>query len=267
MGTGIATSESASAAPRLIGNLIVGNGVDCYVPSARGVAPVVDGPSFDSDGTCDFPTTVPLITLRLDALADNGGPTQTHALLSGSPAIDAYRFACPTEDQRLYTRPFGLGCDLGAYETSGSALSLEATLGSDTPTPGILIAIPEVNYNCRYGNSSLFDIADTLKTGQEYTPLAKGVDLLWVQFAGPSFGTLCWASVEGLIFYLNGNEIPVAEIPENVLGFAVYPAEPTATVDPDESLDPTETPTATPKPKPSPTSTCYYDKNQNYICP
>jgi beta-glucanase (GH16 family) len=53
----------------------------------------------------------------LGSLASNGGPTFTHALLSGSPAIDAANGAlCPATDQRGVTRPQGAGCDIGAYE-------------------------------------------------------------------------------------------------------------------------------------------------------
>jgi uncharacterized repeat protein (TIGR01451 family) len=53
----------------------------------------------------------------LDLLADNGGDTQTHALLPGSPAIDAGTCAgAPLADQRGVTRPQGMGCDIGAYE-------------------------------------------------------------------------------------------------------------------------------------------------------
>jgi hypothetical protein len=48
-------------------------------------------------------------------LADNGGPTRTHALLAGSPAIDAGA-GCPADDQRGTTRPQGSACDIGAYE-------------------------------------------------------------------------------------------------------------------------------------------------------
>jgi hypothetical protein len=53
----------------------------------------------------------------LGALADNGGPTQTRALNTGSPAIDAGNSgACPATDQRGVSRPQGGGCDIGAYE-------------------------------------------------------------------------------------------------------------------------------------------------------
>ena len=51
----------------------------------------------------------------LGPLADNGGPTWTHALLAGSPAIDAGDTTLTT-DQRGVTRPqFGVD-DIGAYE-------------------------------------------------------------------------------------------------------------------------------------------------------
>ncbi|NNC99145.1 MAG: hypothetical protein HKN85_03085 [Gammaproteobacteria bacterium] len=52
----------------------------------------------------------------VDVLADNGGPTLTHALLVGSPAIDAAVGTCPATDQRGVARPQGAGCDVGAYE-------------------------------------------------------------------------------------------------------------------------------------------------------
>jgi CSLREA domain-containing protein len=56
----------------------------------------------------------------LGALADNGGFTLTMALGSGSPAIDAGNNAtCAATDQRGVTRPQGLYCDLGAYESNG----------------------------------------------------------------------------------------------------------------------------------------------------
>ncbi len=98
-------------------NTIVANspsGGDCFgtITSA--------GYNLDSDGTCglaaagDISNTDPL----LGPLADNGGPTLTHALLAGSPAIDAGSPDCPppATDQRGVVRPQGAACDIGAYE-------------------------------------------------------------------------------------------------------------------------------------------------------
>jgi hypothetical protein len=58
---------------------------------------------------------------KLGPLADNGGPTPTHALI-GSPAIDAAdSSSCPSTDQRGAPRPSGLACDIGAYELVGAS--------------------------------------------------------------------------------------------------------------------------------------------------
>jgi CSLREA domain-containing protein len=67
---------------------------------------------------------------HLGALADNGGPTQTHALLNSSPAREAgapvvpgsgAADACEEFDQRGVPRPQGAGrCDMGAYEAGNA---------------------------------------------------------------------------------------------------------------------------------------------------
>lgn len=74
----------------------------------------------------------------LGPLQNNGGNTQTMALLPGSLAIDTGDPAtCLSTDQRGISRPQGAACDIGAYELQVSSptptASPTATL---TPTPG-----------------------------------------------------------------------------------------------------------------------------------
>ena len=58
----------------------------------------------------------------LGSLQNNGGPTDTFALLPGSPAIDGVIYNapndCPATDQRGIARPQGPRCDIGAYEST-----------------------------------------------------------------------------------------------------------------------------------------------------
>ena len=70
-------------------------------------------------------------------LQDNGGPTLTHALLTGSVAIDAVACGLAT-DQRGAARSDGL-CDSGSYEFGDS--DADGVLDNDDLCPGT--AIPE----------------------------------------------------------------------------------------------------------------------------
>jgi hypothetical protein len=91
----------------------------------------IEGVKADSPRTCDFTglgdqqgTTLSPIDPHLGVLADHGGPSETHMLLAGSPAIDAGNpavpgsggLACEATDQRGVPRPLGIRCDIGAYE-------------------------------------------------------------------------------------------------------------------------------------------------------
>jgi len=75
---------------------------------------------------------------NIGPLADNGGPTRTHALQNGSPAIDGgTNTGCPSVDQRGIQRPRdgdGNGstiCDIGAFEAPGTLGTLPAPADND----------------------------------------------------------------------------------------------------------------------------------------
>jgi uncharacterized repeat protein (TIGR01451 family)/CSLREA domain-containing protein len=99
------------------------------------------GYNLSRDGSCDLNDPTDLINTDplLGPLADYGGETLTHALLAGSPAIDAG--SCTGSggnrvlvDQRGVTRPQGNACDIGAYEVD--KLSLWKTIDEPRPVPG-----------------------------------------------------------------------------------------------------------------------------------
>ena len=112
-----------------------------------------NGYNLSSDGTCNFKSTGDLNNTdpKLGPLQDNGGPTQTMALLPGSPAIDAGNAGGCTNgrghllktDQRGMPRPDREdkgGCDMGAYEEQSQPKCIP--LGDPCFGPGPLRCCP-----------------------------------------------------------------------------------------------------------------------------
>ena len=100
------------------GSLLAGAGTLCGGSTLDRLT--AEGENIATDDSCPGFTLINADPL-LGPLANNGGPTPTHALLPDSPAIDAAG-ECPgdlaTTDQRGLPRP-GAGstlCDLGAFE-------------------------------------------------------------------------------------------------------------------------------------------------------
>jgi predicted outer membrane repeat protein len=75
----------------------------------------IQWPQTKNNGNADTPCTDSIVFAdpQLEALADNGGPTETMALPAGSPAIDLGQ-GCSELDQR--GQPRAGACDAGAYE-------------------------------------------------------------------------------------------------------------------------------------------------------
>jgi Ca2+-binding RTX toxin-like protein len=74
----------------------------------------------------------------LEPLADNGGPTLTHAILLGSPAIDAGQVVSDETDQRGVPRVLGNGIvDIGAYEFGGFFVNSTADSIDINPGDGL----------------------------------------------------------------------------------------------------------------------------------
>ena len=102
----------------------------------------IDGLNGDIVGTGGSP-----VDPELGPLADNGGPTQTHALLPGSPVIDAGDSSVIgpplnlATDQRGLSRLSGAAVDIGAFESQSAPVKLDdqvKILGFETtydPTP------------------------------------------------------------------------------------------------------------------------------------
>ncbi|MFH0341694.1 MAG: choice-of-anchor Q domain-containing protein [Chromatiales bacterium] len=107
------------------------------------------GVSGFTPGLTDIVPSEALSTI-LAPLADNGGPTQTHALVAGSPAVDTSPVdsECQPVDQRGVSRPKGAACDIGAFEQGpplrcqGKIVRILGTIGHDnligTPGPDVL---------------------------------------------------------------------------------------------------------------------------------
>ena len=147
---------------------------------------VASGVNFDSGTSCsglfgsNFTSNA---VLNLGPLADNGGPTRTHALGTGSAAIDAVPDgqctpygggAAFTIDQRGETRPLdGNGdgtalCDAGAFEVAGLTID-DVTVTEDPTTATFTIS----RGTATVGTSTVqTDTADgTATAGADYTAI------------------------------------------------------------------------------------------------
>lgn len=140
----------------IIANSIHGSEVDGSLGrDMGGVGAVTGRRNLVEDGTDGLPDTIAGDPL-LGPLAYNGGPTLTHALLPGSPAIDAggeYWGASGTvgRDQRgsLFGRGRGREVDIGAYEAQGAVTAAPGDFNRD----GVVDAADYTAWRDQSGNT------------------------------------------------------------------------------------------------------------------
>jgi len=143
-GSGINTFPSSSTANAVtLKNVLLAGNLAGSDPAARfsancgmtggGIPVTSQGSNLSSDASCDMWLTAATdkksVDPKLDVLADNTGPTLTHKLLEGSPAMAAGTAdAAVTVDQRGVARD--AVPDIGAYEDPAPVV----TPGTDTGT-------------------------------------------------------------------------------------------------------------------------------------
>jgi predicted outer membrane repeat protein len=126
-----------------------------------------------SDATITGNTTGNIIGAdpRIGPLANNGGPTFTHALRPGSPAIAAANTgAAPATDQRGVARPQGPAADIGAFEAALPFIAFAAPTVSVLESEGQVIVT--VNRTGDADADFSVDFAtedDTAVAGRDYT--------------------------------------------------------------------------------------------------
>ena len=141
--------RSSGSFVRYKNTIVVGNSTlggqpsDCVTSGGAGMISegynlVGLGTGCPAGGTGDLTTTTPA-TAAHPTLANNGGPTFTHALLAGSRGDQRRqsggprqrrRDACELLDQRGFARPDR--CDIGAYEFGGAPVNSPPTATGDT---------------------------------------------------------------------------------------------------------------------------------------
>jgi uncharacterized repeat protein (TIGR01451 family) len=100
---------------------------------------------------------------KLAPLADNGGATQTHALLPGSPAINAgFNFAGSTTDQRGLARVVDGNTDIGAVEFQNTDVAVTVSGPAGTVHAGLpaafTVTVQNVGATAAHGATATFTL-------------------------------------------------------------------------------------------------------------
>ncbi|MBC8334691.1 MAG: right-handed parallel beta-helix repeat-containing protein [Anaerolineales bacterium] len=238
IGGGIYNSESGTVT--LTGSIVSSNrDGNCSGPINSA------GFNLDSSNTCGFrnagdqSNTNPILDAHL---RDNGGPTLTHQLFPGSPAIDTMQGSdCPVKDQRGVARPQGIACDIGAYETEELALEPPPPIGVVPTLPTLTLSEPPSvtstqDSNCRLGPGPDYEVRSSLLTGQTAPITGRNTDSSWWMIK--LGGSECW--IWGQIVTVTGDSsqvsvktpppLPIVTVTEPVPLTAPSPTSPSGTL-------------------------------------
>jgi CSLREA domain-containing protein len=166
------TLKNTIVANNLVGADNLPSGEDCSGIMTDG------GYNLDSGTSCGFSATNNSLSSTdpmLGPLADNGGPTKTHALLEGSPAIDKGNRFGATTDQRGLPRPSNFvgivnaadGSDIGAFELQAPDTTPPKVLNSTSPVNNATQIAPGVNVTATF--SEAMDASPTATDGDPST--------------------------------------------------------------------------------------------------
>lgn len=110
-------------------------------------------PNPDDQGDNQLGTSESPIDPLLGPLANNGGPTRTHALLPGSPAIDQGSAVGSGFDQRgaPFLRIVGPRSDVGALEQQGPIITRSADFDQDSKVDGTDFLVWQRNFGTLNG--------------------------------------------------------------------------------------------------------------------
>ena len=246
-GEAAVSSHGASPGTVTISNSIIADQAagtsDCQ--SASGGLLASGDYNIESGTTCGFAQTndqqnVSAAALALGALANNGGPTDTHALMAGSVALDAIPNATNgcgttvTQDQRGEARPASGACDIGAFEgTLGNPVPILTSLAPTMAMVGdVPVTLVVTGIDFIASSSVLFDGVPRPTTFINSTTLTVEItagDLAAVQVVSVTVGTPApgGGASAPLDFTVNPAVIPVPTLtslsmPTNIVGAAPY---------------------------------------------
>ncbi|MCW5783054.1 MAG: tandem-95 repeat protein [Nitrospirales bacterium] len=198
------------------------------------------GTNIDSDGTAGLGDPLDGQDPILGGLADNGGPTWTHALLAGSPALNAGTTSgAPAVDQRGLTRD--AAPDIGAYEYKSSAFvsknefMVNAPSGDNEMTSGPLRGAeravdiaPNGNYVVVWTNGTdndkvyakVFDASGNQKVAQFQVNIGGGTNN-WTDVALDDSGNfvITWTQGNDVFmrrFLANGTAVDAGDVMVNI---------------------------------------------------